>query len=91
MRSRFSKRRLTYLALGVLLLGPAQLVWARNVAENKQLARTQFETAERLYQDLTNRPLAQRTPQDYQRVVDAYRRVYYLAPDPARPTRLSSP
>jgi N-acetylmuramoyl-L-alanine amidase len=80
LRPRFSKRRLTYLALGILLLGPAQIVLARSVAENKQLARAQFETAERLYQELTNHPLAQRTPQEYQRVIDAYRRVYFLAP-----------
>jgi N-acetylmuramoyl-L-alanine amidase len=50
------------------------------VAQGKQLARAQFDTAERMRQELSNRPVASRTAQDYKRVIEAYRRVYYLAP-----------
>jgi N-acetylmuramoyl-L-alanine amidase len=57
-----------------------QSAFGRNVAQNKQLAREQFETAERMRQELIDRPVANRSQQDYKRVIDAYRRVYYLAP-----------
>ncbi len=43
-------------------------------------SRTQFSNAERLRQALNSRPGAERNRQDYQRVISAYRRVYYGAP-----------
>src|SRR5262249_43825987 len=46
----------------------------------KQAARTQFETAERLREALDGRPDLQRTRRDYLKVLDAYRKVYYIAP-----------
>ena len=46
----------------------------------KQEARTQFDKAEQLREELNGRPAAERTHQDYKRVIDAYRRVYYVAP-----------
>lgn len=52
----------------------------RTVAQKKQIARTQFEEAERLREALNGKPEAQRTKADYKRVLDAYRRVYYVAP-----------
>jgi N-acetylmuramoyl-L-alanine amidase len=53
---------------------------ARTVAQKKQAARAQFETAERLRDSLENKAEAQRTRQDYQKVIEAYRKVYYTAP-----------
>ncbi len=46
----------------------------------KQQARTQFETAERMREELNGLPQRERTRREYQRVTDAYRRVYYTSP-----------
>jgi N-acetylmuramoyl-L-alanine amidase len=66
-------------ALSWLLLAPMSGV-ARTVAQKKQAARAQFETAERLRDSLESKTEAQRTRQDYQKVIEAYRKVYYTAP-----------
>jgi N-acetylmuramoyl-L-alanine amidase len=61
------------------LLAPVSGV-ARTVAQKKQAARAQFDTAERLRDSLESKTEAQRTRQDYQKVIEAYRKVYYTAP-----------
>ena len=61
------------------MLAPVS-TFARTVAQKKQAARAQFDTAERLRDDLETRPEAQRTRRDFQKVIDAYRKVYYVAP-----------
>ncbi|HXZ26923.1 MAG TPA: hypothetical protein VEG08_02870, partial [Terriglobales bacterium] len=53
---------------------------ALTVAQKKAKARVQFEAAERMRQELQDAAVSQRTRRDYARVIDAYRRVYYLAP-----------
>jgi N-acetylmuramoyl-L-alanine amidase len=63
----------------LLLLSPAAEA-KRTVAQKKQIARTQFEEAERLREALNGKPERTRTKRDYQRVMDAYRKVYYVAP-----------
>lgn len=65
------------LALLVAVSVPAAAV---SVARKKQVARSQFETAERLREALSGRPAKERTRREYNRVIDAYRRVYYTAP-----------
>src|SRR5689334_22964718 len=70
-------------ALSWLLLAPVS-GFARTVAQKKQAARAQFETAERLRDSLESKAEAQRTRQDYQKVIDAYRKVYYTAPTSAK-------
>ncbi|HET8668597.1 MAG TPA: N-acetylmuramoyl-L-alanine amidase [Terriglobales bacterium] len=55
-------------------------VFGRNVARAKEIARAQFETAAKMREALNGTPEGDRTRRDYQRVTDAYRRVYYLAP-----------
>ena len=65
--------------MACLLLSPLSSV-ARTVAQKKQAARVQFETAERLRDSLDSKAEAQRTRQDYQKVIEAYRKVYYTAP-----------
>jgi N-acetylmuramoyl-L-alanine amidase len=49
-------------------------------AVRKQQARTQFETAERMREALNGRPESERTRKDYQKLADAYRKVYYVSP-----------
>src|SRR6516162_5119994 len=49
-------------------------------AYRKQQARTQYETAERMREALNGRPAAERTRKAYQKVADAYRKVYYVSP-----------
>ena len=46
----------------------------------KQQARSQFENAERMREELNGLPQQERSRREYQRVMDAYRRVYYSAP-----------
>ena len=53
---------------------------ARSVAQKKQAARTEFDTAENLRDALNAKPAAQRRERDYTRVIDAYRKVYYTSP-----------
>jgi N-acetylmuramoyl-L-alanine amidase len=66
-------------ALACLLL-PAG-IHARSVKQKKEAARTQFETAERMREALYGRTETQRTRREYQKVIDAYRKVYYTAPN----------
>ena len=70
-------------ALACLLLAPVS-TFARTVAQKKQAARAQLETAERMRDSLESKPEAQRTRKDFQKVMDAYRKVYYTAPSLAK-------
>ena len=64
----------------VLLLSVAVSAPAKSVRQKKQIARTQFDTAEKMREALNGKPAAQRTRRDYTHVIDAYRKVYYTAP-----------
>jgi N-acetylmuramoyl-L-alanine amidase len=57
---------------------------SRSVRQKKLAARSQFDTAERLREELNGRPEPQRTRRDYQKVLDAYRKVYYTAPNSSK-------
>ncbi len=57
---------------------------ARTVKQKKQAAKAQFEVAERLRDSLLGTPDSQRDRRDYQKVMDAYRKVYYTAPSWAK-------
>ncbi len=59
----------------LLLLSLALPAPAKSVRQKKQIARTQFENAEKMREALNGKPAAQRTRRDYQKVTDAYRRV----------------
>ncbi len=65
------------IALVVLLWTGA---FAADAQSNKQTARLEFEKAEQMREALNGRPEAERTRRDYQHVLNAYRRVYYLSP-----------
>ena len=63
------------------LLVPAGLArLRRRFRVKKQQARSQFENAERMREELNGLPQQERSRREYQRVMDAYRRVYYTAP-----------
>lgn len=63
----------------MLLLSALAVPAAANVRK-AQPARGQFARAEKLRDTLMRRPVEDRTRRDYQRVIDAYRRVYYSDP-----------
>src|SRR3954471_18183771 len=62
------------------LLSPVASQAKRTVAQKKQVARTQFENAERMREALNGTPQKKRTRRAYTLVMDAYRKVYYTAP-----------
>ncbi|MGC2698482.1 MAG: N-acetylmuramoyl-L-alanine amidase [Candidatus Angelobacter sp.] len=66
-------------ALACLMLAPASAL-ARSVRQKKQAARAQFDVAERLRDALDGKPESDRTRNDYQKAIEAYRKVYYTAP-----------
>jgi N-acetylmuramoyl-L-alanine amidase len=77
---RPSKLAAASLASALLLLLTPAAEAKRTVAQKKQIARSQFDEAERLREELNGKPERARTKRDYQRVMDAYRKVYYVAP-----------
>jgi N-acetylmuramoyl-L-alanine amidase len=66
-------------ALACLLLAPASGL-ARTVQQKKKAARAQFDIAERLRESLDNKAESSRTRGDYEKVLEAYRKVYHTAP-----------
>jgi N-acetylmuramoyl-L-alanine amidase len=62
----------------LLVLLPVLPLQARGRSE--AWASTQYSTAQRLRETLNSLPSAQQTRKEYQRVIAAYRRVYYGAP-----------
>jgi N-acetylmuramoyl-L-alanine amidase len=63
----------------LLLAIPFPLAYAR-VVHGDAWARQKFAVAEHMREALNGRPAAERTRRAYQRVIDAYRRVYYGSP-----------
>jgi N-acetylmuramoyl-L-alanine amidase len=64
----------------LLFLLASANAFAWSAASRKQEAASQFEKAEQMREALNGRPMEERTRRDYQRVADAYRKVYYVAP-----------
>lgn len=71
------KRWLTALSMLCLLVSPTV---SASVQVKKQQARSQFENAERMREELNGLPQRERSRREYQRVMDAFRRVYYTSP-----------
>ncbi len=68
-------------ALLLLVALPGTASYARSHRSHTEAwARGHFTAAERMREALNGRPLADRSRRDYQRVLDAYRNVYYGAP-----------
>ncbi|HET9836589.1 MAG TPA: N-acetylmuramoyl-L-alanine amidase [Candidatus Angelobacter sp.] len=70
-------------ALACLMFAPVS-GFARTVQQKKKAARAQFDVAERLRDVLDNKPEANRTRSDYEKVLEAYRKVYHTAPTSAK-------
>jgi N-acetylmuramoyl-L-alanine amidase len=79
-----SQRGLRWGALLLLAALPAMAAHARphhsGSHHSESWARDRFAAAERMGEALNGRPPADRSRRDYQRVIDAYRNVYYGAP-----------
>lgn len=71
-------RTLALASLVCTLLAAPSL--ARTVKEKKQAAATQYKAAEHLRDALNTKAESKRTRDDYQRVMDAFRKVYHTAP-----------
>ena len=71
------KRWLTAFGMLCLLVPPAS---GANIQAKRQQARSQFENAGRMREELNGLPQKDRSRREYQRVMDAYRHVYYTAP-----------
>ena len=67
-----------------VFFGTSLFGFASSASARKQKARDQFEKAEQMREALNGRPEEERTRRDYQRVADAYRKVYYVAPDSSK-------
>src|SRR5260370_27833984 len=83
MKPRDRRWMAASVALACVLLA-AGTGHARTLKEKKQAAARQFETAERMKEALEGKPEAKRTRRDFQQVMDAYRKVYYTAPNSNR-------
>ncbi|HEX9119996.1 MAG TPA: N-acetylmuramoyl-L-alanine amidase [Terriglobales bacterium] len=71
-------RVVALIVIGAALGVPASA--RRTTAQKKQTARTQFDNAERMREALNGRAVSERSRRDYNRVIDAYRAVYFTAP-----------
>ena len=80
MSQNFSKRRILQAVIGAAVVLFALCSLARDTEQSRQLARTKFETAERMREALDAKPSTERTRREYHQVIDAYRRVYFLSP-----------
>lgn len=83
MKIRWSQRGWRWAALLLLIALPAMPGHARTRTgshHGEAWARDHFTTAERMREALNGRPPADRTRHDYQRVINAYRNVYFGAP-----------
>lgn len=85
MHSLLTARFVRFL-LGALLVAllAAPVFAKRTVHEKKIIASKQFETAQRMREALEGKPISARTKKDFSKVMDAYRKVYYLAPTSSR-------
>src|ERR1700739_728284 len=68
-------------ALFLVLALPGAMAHARGRARHSEAwAREHFAAADRMREALNGRPPGERTRHDYQRVINAYRSVYFGAP-----------
>ncbi len=81
IEGRAWRRWLTAFSLFCLMAAPA---FPASVQVRKQQARSQFENAERMREELNGLPKSERSRREYQRVMDAFRRVYYTAPSSSK-------
>jgi N-acetylmuramoyl-L-alanine amidase len=80
------RRRLVQLATAISLMAALALpaLAKPGTTRMKVKARDQFSTAQKMREALNGTPEDERNKRDYLRVMDAYRRVYYMAPTSSR-------
>lgn len=79
------KRLFSATVAALLLTAPfTSPLFARNIAKQKQQAREQYIKAEKLREALNGKPEADRSRREYERVLEAYRKVYYTSPTSAK-------
>jgi N-acetylmuramoyl-L-alanine amidase len=76
---KLNQRRLGWGAVLLLAALPGVPAYAR-AHHGESWARDRFAAADRMREALNGRPTTERTRRDYQRVINAYRNVYYGAP-----------
>lgn len=85
MNIRLSQRGLCFGALLVVMAIPGVPAHARaRHGHSEAWARDRYTAANRMREALNGRPSGERSRRDYQRVIDAYRNVYYGAPTSAK-------
>jgi len=72
----------TALAAGLFLI--ANPAHATSVAQKKHFALDQYHKALQLREELNGQPENERTSDDYERAIEAFRRVYHVAPTSSR-------
>ena len=65
----------------LLLAGPT---YGLSVAQKKRLSLDQYHKALQMREALNGRPEVQRSPEDFDRVIEAFRKVYHVAPTSSR-------
>lgn len=81
MNTRLSQRGLRWGALLLLVALPGVQGYARTRhGHSEAWARDRYAAAERIREALNGRPPGERSRRDYQRVINAYRTVYYGSP-----------
>ena len=83
MTTLHRSQRATHLAVLLAVLFPGLCAYA-GTSHSDAWARDKFVLAERIREALNGRPVADRTRRDYQRVIDAYRRIYFGAPSSSK-------
>src|SRR5260370_30950379 len=73
------QRAILLCAVAAALVPCAQV--KRTLAQKKQLAQAQFETAQKMREALNGQPERERTRRDYNRVTEAFRKVYSICPN----------
>ena len=86
--SGYSSRTFRHFSIATLLASSLLLIatpaHATSVARKKRLSLEQYHKALQLREALNGRPESQRSPEDYERVIDAFRKVYHMAPTSTR-------
>ena len=75
-----TRRRHPWVAMLVLLTTVASSALATTPAQKRQIARTEYEQAERMREALNGRPEKERTRVAYGRAIEAYKKVYRTSP-----------
>jgi N-acetylmuramoyl-L-alanine amidase len=78
MAMLFQTRGRVLAAVALIALSTIPLLGAGKT--KKQVALSQFQQAEKMREALNGQPVSDRSKREYQRVTDAYRRVYYTSP-----------